>query len=463
MELQPASKKPFLEQIQNEKGIALFMVIAALALITLLATELTFTAHMNQKIAFDSFDQVKAHYLAKSAFKLSLLRLKAYQQVTEFAKGSNKSGGGSANITLPRKITESIWSFPFVYPIPTELPGMSSSDKDRIKKFQEESSLEGNFTALIESESSKYNLNLLLASFVPKEIKKEDKSKKPDNTQTNTDNSQNTPTNPNQKPEEHPFDPKEARESLQHYLAQILEQKFDKDTDFASEYRDFRLDELINNIAAWADRTFQSPNWGNDSVIPAKGAPYYSVSELHMVPMMDDKLFDLFSPYLTASPTPGINVNTMREATLRAIIPEVSDDEVKAFFEFRDSQEQDNQFKNPDEFFKYAQENFGRFANKSENMDDFKQELEKRRIRLVTDETEFKITVRAQVNQSTKTIESYVTLVAPNSTTPTTNNNNSNTNPSQPNTPPLVGPGGAGTLASKKENFGLKVTFFRII
>ena len=32
-----------------------------------------------------------------------------------------------------------------------------------------------------------------------------------------------------------------------------------------------------------------------------KGAPFYDISELHMIPTMDDDLYDLFSPNSTAS------------------------------------------------------------------------------------------------------------------------------------------------------------------
>ena len=56
-----------------------------------------YIAQVNETLAFDGRDQLKAHYLAKSGFKLSLLRLKAYQQVKAYAEtmagGAGAAGG----------------------------------------------------------------------------------------------------------------------------------------------------------------------------------------------------------------------------------------------------------------------------------------------------------------------------------------------------------------------------------
>jgi hypothetical protein len=63
----------------NNRGIAIFMVIASVAALAMLVSEFVYIAQISQSIAFSGLDQTKAHYLAKSGLKLSLLRLKAYQ------------------------------------------------------------------------------------------------------------------------------------------------------------------------------------------------------------------------------------------------------------------------------------------------------------------------------------------------------------------------------------------------
>ena len=137
--------------VSDTSGIALFMVISSVAVLTLLVTEFVYIAQINQSIAYGSLDQMKAHYLAKSGLKLSLLRIKAYTQVKSTAAKMGGALPGGASV-IPQKLLQQIWAFPFMYPFPTSIPGMNIADKDAIEKFQKSSGLEGKYSALIESE-----------------------------------------------------------------------------------------------------------------------------------------------------------------------------------------------------------------------------------------------------------------------------------------------------------------------
>lgn len=443
----------------QQAGIALFMVIGAISMISLLVTEFTYTAQVNKKLAYDSLDQLKAHYLAKSGLKLSLLRLKAYQQVKAVAAnlaggggGGGKAAGGAA--AVPKGILEKIWSFPFMYPIPTSIPGLTMSEKDAIEKFQKESSLDGGFTAIIESESSKYNLNLLIAGFAPTD--------KPNAKPSSTPNpSPSGNPVPGPSPSTTPFDPQAARTSLAEFLFQLFTQKSETDPDFAGEYRDFRVDDLVDGIAGWADFTYERRLQGAKDTIPMKKAPFYSITELHLVPGMDDQLYDLFAPNLTANPTPGINVNTMAESMLKALVPAITDEEIKAFYKYRDSTEEDNLFKETDSFYKYLQTNVQSFRNSETEVTKFKEGLAKKQIRLVVDESEFRITVEATKGNSKRTLQAWVTLNALKSS-------------GSGAKPPGGLTGGAGTNArppgstdisgaAPPPDPGLRITFMRIL
>lgn len=443
-------------------GIALFIVLAAVALLSVLITEFTYIAQINQRIAYDAQDQLKVHYLAKSALKLSLLRLKVYQNVKTLSAsmggggnpGAAPAGGaGGGKGLVPKQLLDKIWSFPFVYPIPANLPGLTPGQRDSISKFQKDSSLEGNFQAFIESESAKYNLNLILAPFAPKAP-----SSSPSPTPASRVGYGNQPS-PSPTPG---FNPDDARQSLAQYFTDILNQKFEHDTDFADGYREFKIEELMYNIYAWADRTYQRPTSGNTDYVPLKQAPFYSVTELHMISPITDELYNLFTPTLTVQPTPGINVNTMTEFTLRALIPGLTQIEVDEFFKYRDSQDEDNNFTNQDDFFKYLTKNTQAY-NTSQATDGLKSNLTKRNIRLVTDETQFKITVRANQNQATRVIEAWVTLgPAP----PNQGSTQSGMVLPTPKPNPVAGQGGADTTGGGNANPddpGLKITYMRII
>lgn len=392
-----------------QRGVALFMVLSAVGVLALLVTEFTYIAQISQQMAHDRLDQLQAFYQAKSAMKVSLLRLKAFKYAKDFLK--NNSAGLPS---ISNQMLDQIWSFPFIFPLPTTIPGLTGSQKDQINAFQKESGLEGNFSAIIESESSRYNLNSLLAKFAPKKDQKGKEQDKPKGNEEDDKSDKSEKPDTSAKPsggQTEEFNSDAARNSLSDLLFQTLNNKFQADEDFAGEYRDFKLEELVNNIIGWADKTYEvdTPSM-RDSPIPFKKAPFYSITELHMIAPMDDKIYDLFQPVLTVSSTGGINVNTIAEDMLKALVPNLTEEEVDAFFKFRDSKEEDNHFKKADDFFNYLKEKVGYYSNKEDELENFKKKLDERNIRIITDENEFRITVRSQVNQANKLLEACVSL-----------------------------------------------------
>lgn len=426
------TQKPNHAQIQKNcfhlvrgdvRGIALFLVLASVAMLSILVTEFVYIANISQQIAFGGLDQTKAHYLAKTGLKISLLRLRAFQQVQNYIKKLDKS------VAPPKSVIDRIWSFPFMYPIPTHLPGMSTIEKGMIEKFQKNSNLDGNLTVNIESESSKYNLNSLLEQFAASP----------------------TPTvSPSATPTDIPtFRPEEAQKNMQDYMTNILQQKMDQDQDFAATYRDLRISDLVSNIRAWVDRKFDYRPLTQDK-IPMKQAPFYDVSELHMIPLMDDDLYELFAPQFTASTTGGVNINTIQSEALKALLPPntMTKQELEEFFKFRDAKDVDNQFKSPDDFFKYLSNNVAFFKGNKEVVEQFKNDLAAKRIWMITDERNFKITVRANVNNANRTMIAWVTVSEPDS--------QQSNNPPPPGSPPPPPP------PPNLNPTGLKITYMKI-
>jgi type II secretory pathway component PulK len=433
----------------DSSGIALFMVLGAISMLTVLVAEFTYVSQVNQTIAYGALDEAKALYLAKSGLKLSLLRLKAYQQVKALI--GNATGGKGGLPGIGKGMIEKIWNFPFFYPIPTNIPGMNRTDKDNIEKFQKESGLDGKFSAIIESESAKFNLNFIVPGYAPSIVASPSPGPSP------------SPGAPITTPSPAPtFSPEDARASLATLLGTILNQKFEADPDFAASYRDLRLEDLVDNIAAWADRTYDRRTTSNRDKIPMKRGPFYSLTELHHLANIDDDIYNLFAPSLTVSPTGGINVNTISENTLKALVPQMVKEEVTEFFKYRDSEENDNSFKDADAFFTYLKNNVGMFRDQYV-LDQFKAELTKRNITIVTEELYFKITVQAKVNSATRTIEARVTLGTPDPAAafggPTPGRGGTPATP-----PPISGPGvpPQGTSTGSGSESGLKITDMKI-
>ncbi len=449
----PAPKKPPMNESGESSGIALFLVIAAMTMLAVLVTEFTYVAQVNSRLAYDGLDQIRAHYVAKSALKISLLRLKAYKS----AKGMMGQGGGAgaavgAAMGITPGMLDKIWSFPFIYPFP-ELPGMTMTQKDSLKKFQKESGLPGKFTANIDSESSKYNLNSLLQAYVPAQ---------PTPSPSPSSNSPNPTPTPSPSASAGP-DPKAQQESFGQFLSDIMKNRFETDQDFAVEYRDFRIEELVDNIIAWVDRTYQARPTGAAIDYKPKKAPFYSLSELHMIPKMDDKLYDLFSPNLTVLPTSGINVNKVNKVTLMALVTGMTKDEADLFFKFRDATDQDNLFKETENFFKYLQQNVASFHNSSSEINTYKENLKKRGIVFIVEETSFKVTVQAQVGNATRLIEAWVNFEESANPNPGSGGNpQPGTNPTPVPTPTPV-TSNTNPLEPKKNSPGLKITYMRML
>lgn len=375
----------------DESGIALFMVIAAMSILSVVVTEFTYVAQVNTRATVDSSDQLKAHYLAKTGFKLSLLRLRAFKELKAFGKE------GSGLPSIPRNILSQVWSFPFFYPIPANVPGLSVVMKDEIDKFQTESTLPGKFTAVIESESDKVGINSVLASMAPP-TPKPSPSGKPKTEKADP------------KKKDIVYDAEEARKGLKDLLFQLVENKFKTDQDFAAEYSDVNVEDIYDNILGWVDFNHQPKN-GSGKQLYYKKAPFYSMSELRMLHPIDDGLYDLLAPNFTTFSTPGVNVNKIAEAMLRAILTGITDEEVITFFKDRDSTEVDGTFNTADDFYKYVEKNVGAYKS-STALDELKTKLAKQGIQILTDEEIFKITVTAEVNKATRTLEAWVLLVS---------------------------------------------------
>lgn len=440
----------------GQQGIALFMVLAAVSVLSIMVTEFTYLAQMNEKLAFDGVDQLKALYLAKSGLKLSLLRLKAYQIVKGQIK--NMTGGGAnASAMVPQSMINQIWSFPFMYPIPTSLPGLSISDKESIQKFQKSTNLEGSFSAIIESASSGYNINTILPSFAP--------SPSP---------SQNPQTPPGQQPVPNAspspspagggqYNAANAEQSLADYLASLVQTRSLQDDQFASEHRDFVINDFMDGLIAWADPTYQRKLNAQSDIYPVKQAPFYTLTELHMLPGMDDDLYNTFAPALTAGETQAIDINTMQAPTLQALVPQMTPQEVTEFFTFRDNPDVDNTFQKPDDFFTYLSNSVGAFKGNAAALSQLKSTLQQENVNLTVDESQFKITVQATVNSSVQKIEAWVMLYTP-AGSPT---GTGQPNGQPPGMPPTAAPQGPATNLGPGQtpetgDPGLRITYMKI-
>jgi len=440
-----------------------------MATLAIFVGEITYTAQINQKLAYDQLDQVKAQSLAKSGLKLALLRIRAYSELKKTISSVAKSVGANAaavNSAVPKSMIEKIWSEPITIPFTGDISGLPSEARDALGKFRKDSSMEGKLYISIQAQSSRFNLNSTLAAFAPGVTP----SPSPTPGQGGTVFGGSGGATPTPTPGAS-FNTDQARQLMVDQLRQTFQKKFEEDEKFRDQYRNLRFEDLADEILGWCDLTYESQR-AQQSPIPFKQAPFYNVSELHYLPSVDDAIYDLLAPTYTAGVNSQINVNTINDAVLKVLVPVMTDDERKKFFDYREGVDdsgatsatgaQDNTFKSADDFYKYLQDKVAAFAGSSTKIDDFKTSLIQRGIQLVTDESNFVVHIEATVQQTKRTLEANVTILDDKNSAPKPNLPNSVAGPQAPTTTTNgSGPGTIDTNPIQKSD--LKITQLRFL
>lgn len=464
---------------KDRKGVALLIVLSAMATLSIFVGEITYTAQINQKLAYDRLDQVKAQALAKSGLKIALLRIRAYSEIKKFiSKATAGTGASAADVSsvIPKSVVEKIWSEPITVPFSGDISGLPLTIKDALSKFRKDSNMEGKLYISIQAQSNKFNLNSILPQFASQPAPP---PAKPAGTGSTTPPGTTTPpaasgaTGADGKPAPVQYDPEKAKAALTEQIKTTFNKRFETDQKFRDDYRSYRIEDLVEDIFGWSDLAYDSRR-EQSAPIPFKRAPFYNISELHYLQSMDDEVYDLLADQFSAGVGSSINVNTIKEPVLRAMVPQMTDDEVKKFFEFRDSSGSnagtttaaqasgdDNSFKSPDDFFKYLKEKVQAFGGSDSKIGDLKNSFAARGIELTTDETNFLVHIEATVQQTKRTLEAMVSMSE--STSPTAPKV-----PGTPGTPNPATPNPQATTATNlpdntTEKSNLKITQLRFL
>jgi len=395
------------QRLTDRKGVALFIVLASMATLGIFVSEITYVAAINQKLAYDRLDQVKALALAKSGLRLSLLRIKAYSELKKTLKKLGADSGPAASM-IPAGMLDKVWSEPLTIPFSGDISSLPGPLKGALEKFRKDSGMEGKLYLSIKAQSSKFNLNGPVAAFarLPQTSGSPSASPVPGTAEPGA-----TPA---------VFSAEQARQLLGEQIRSSFNSRFESDEGFRDEYRSFRVDDLIEEILGWADLAYET-NREQSSPYPFKKAPFYHISELHQLPSMDDRIYDLLASQFHAGASSKLNVNTIQEAVLKALVPGITKEEVKKFYEVRDggpaeaggAATQGQPFRSAEDFYKYLKERVQFYQGSETRIQDLKNALSQRGIEIVTDETDFLVHIEATVNQTKKTLEAMVSLVEP--------------------------------------------------
>ena len=322
--------------LQNDSGVAIIMVLSAIVLLTTIMMNFSFESNINRIKAYNIENKGQAKLTAESGLQFAMVRLRLYQEAFNYLE-TNKA---AKDFATP-EVLNSIWNFPFVYPIPVTNK-MNAIQKESISKFTENTFLQGELNLVINNLSQRINLNLLRVSLLAQAVK------------ANEENTVN---------EDEDDVKKDADFNVENQLIRSLkysiEKTSEKDEIFSGKY--FGLDpiNLVNELKVYlSDPNSLEDDGGASSEfekigLTLKRAPIASFSELYTMPNWDDDLVNLIKGEFTVYGALMVDLNKITDKMLRLLIPSITDQEVKEFFEYRDDPENPKFFNKSEDFKRY--------------------------------------------------------------------------------------------------------------
>lgn len=291
----------------NDRGAALLTVLVAMMIISIMLFEFQYSSMVERKLAYNDLNQLQAYYLAKSGIRIGLLRIALYGR----AKKSPELKKMTQNIPIDAYL-DSIWSLPLPAfpPDATTIAKLDGEEQDAAEKAQKQTHVtEGKSTHVITSEAAKINLNFL-------EI----------------------PTNQRNQRINFQAQPKGLHEYVARMLYNLVDNIFKESEDPYDEYGNIRPEEVVLDIMDWVNTGTDRLGGGSkDAFYEQQNPPYkakqgrfFTVDELRLVRSINERLFQKLRSYVTVYSYDGkINLNNATHAVIKAIYPDLTEDDFK--------------------------------------------------------------------------------------------------------------------------------------
>ena len=414
--------KPFndLKKIlNNQQGVALMIVMSAILVLTAVMVDFTFEGQINKFKGGNIEDRSQARLSAEAGLKFAMTRLRLYKEAYNFLQNNE-----TAKEFAGQQVINSIWNFPFVYPIPVS-DQMNQIQKDIVKKFHESTILPGNLRLIINNISNRINLNLIRVS-----LQNELNEKNSQDDSTKEVNSENANY--------------DAEGQLIESLKLHIQRKSEESEEFAAQYFGMDVIPLVNNLKYYVSDPQSLENDANAEVefteigLNPKKAPMTSYHELYTLPGWTDDLAEMVQGEFTVHGAIMIDLNEINNTMLRLLIPSINDDEITDFFKYRDDTEDPHFFNSTDDFKNYIVNQANLIS--SEDFDERFKNFEAQGLRFGPSPSLFQIKSSAQVGRATYNLIAYVVLPAkpvppPKPTKTTEENENENNGENDENSP----------------------------
>ncbi|MBF0312252.1 MAG: general secretion pathway protein GspK [Oligoflexia bacterium] len=415
--------------INNEKGVALLMVMGAIVILTALIVEFSYETKVHMLRVYNAQDRAQAKLNAESGLQLAIARLKLYQLSLNYLEKNKQY----QKIVKPEAL-DSLWSTPFIYPIPL---GKDANivQRSALEDFQKTFMLSGRLSVSIQNVSHRLNVNLL--RLTPKK-EKADEKKSPVGPFSGPEVSEEVGVKSNDGGEggetgEEGEDPGLAG-NMEKKLVDLLKKRMREkkasaeggdaggsDNDSSGSEQDFgkvRPELMVKAIKYYVNKenSYEDNDKGEvermyaQAGIHAKFAPMSSISELHLIPGLNDKVIDLIKDDLTVHGSTTIDFNRITQKGLKFIFPEMTEEHMADFFTYRDNPEKPHRFSGNDDLAKYLVDVLQVFDRKK--FDEHIKSLEKAGAKFGANGTVFRVISAGQYERATYTLTAYVIVPA---------------------------------------------------
>jgi type II secretory pathway component PulK len=386
--------------LKNERGVALMMIMTAIILLMAIYGEFTFESKISRIKATNVMDRSQAKLLAESGLQMAMTRLKLYKEAFNKVEGNP-----TAKSQIPPQLLNQLWEVPFIFPVPLA-SGATRAMKDTVEKFTQDSLLEGSMRVTVTNISNRMNLNML-----------------------RFDTAKKKPFDPND-PNHRDDDPNDGiidasptaiqnnvsiDQTLYFLMKRLVDDKKEKDPGFEDRYSNINYQELVTNLKFYIS-DYQSlmtdPLAGRAEAdfqripLAPKYGPLSSASELYAIPGWNDELIELIQNEFSVYPSAQIDLNKLTSNMLRILVPNIDDEQIRSFFEYRDNPEQPKFFNTIDDFKKWVVD-----VERIVGENDFTDRIEKftkAGITFGSNPNLFKVISEGLYNRSTYTLVAYV-------------------------------------------------------
>jgi hypothetical protein len=332
-------KNDFSRILKNNNGIALMMVLTAITIMMAIMGDFDFETKINKIQIYNKQEKAQAKYNAFAGLMFSMARLRLYKESFNYIEKNENA----KNFVKPELLNK-IWNIPFAFPLPTTSK-MTLEQKTAIVDFSKNSLIQGEMLITIKNVSNLLNLNLLRVGI------------KSNNQNNGLNNNESDPPNNNEEDNEFTIE-----KQLYKILQNAITREMEKDEEFADMYSDLDIQELLTAIKYFVSERganendpfmAQVSNTFLEEEITPKYGPMSSMSEIYLLPKWDDRIVELVKNEFGAHPSLMIDLNKITENMLRILIPEIDDEQIKEFFEYRDDPKNPHFFNSEQDFKNY--------------------------------------------------------------------------------------------------------------